>query len=227
MEPISSCSKISGIRKRASFQEVKGSLVESVSSSPTRTSNLDKLSPTRMGASGSEGAKNGDFPAIRSTRKTSEGEGNFESDRFGKGTEGEASGVLHPKSFELPVLDLADGDARRQFGGKAESFIKSFEFENCQMVNTDADNLSHYNSCLIDAPAADCLHVNDRMNTKHYCDIVGLLHKTAIGVLKEAEDLVDCADRLKVLLDCCSVTFFPLPNLCCLALCIVLIPGIM
>ncbi|KAM7467084.1 hypothetical protein LguiB_014646 [Lonicera macranthoides] len=197
MEPISSCSKIWGIHKRTNFQEVKGSLVESISSSPTRTSNLDKLSPTRMGASESESAKNGDFLAIRSTRKTSEGEGNFESDRFGKGTEGEASGILHPKSFELPVLDLADGDARCQFGGKAESFIKSAEFENCRMVNTDADNLPHYYSCLIDAPATDRLHGNDGMNTKHYCDIVRLPHKTAINVLKEAEDLVDCADRLK------------------------------
>ncbi|KAB2625234.1 hypothetical protein D8674_016894 [Pyrus ussuriensis x Pyrus communis] len=59
----SSSSKVSGSHKtRVNFEEVKGSPVESVSSSPLRTSNADRLTSARGDALGKDDSAYGGFP---------------------------------------------------------------------------------------------------------------------------------------------------------------------
>ncbi|KAM3735855.1 hypothetical protein ACB098_10G119200 [Castanea mollissima] len=79
----SSSSKVSGSHKtKASFQEVKGSPVESVSSSPMRISNPDKLTSASRGLKGKDDHQDAGLSAVGSPRRCLDGEDDG-SDRSG------------------------------------------------------------------------------------------------------------------------------------------------
>ncbi|KAL7178133.1 hypothetical protein ACSBR2_031306 [Camellia fascicularis] len=163
----SSSSKVSDSRKsRVLIPEVKGSPVESVSSSPMRTSNLDKLSPARRHILGKDAGRNGDFPVMDSPRK-SNGDGNIESNRYWEARR-EVCGVPHSEPLGFPVLDFQDNNSQK-FGGKFKSRVKSpSEFQNGHLVRSDANNVE--NPCAGDLHASDHCNNENRMNKNHYHD---------------------------------------------------------
>lgn len=78
----SSSSKVSSSRKsRGNFQEARGSPVESVSSSPFRNSNSDKLLPSRRKFEQKDDALNAGLSAIGSPKNYSDGEFDAGSER--------------------------------------------------------------------------------------------------------------------------------------------------
>ncbi|KAL6971307.1 hypothetical protein U1Q18_030986 [Sarracenia purpurea var. burkii] len=164
----SSSSKVSDSRKsRSHFPEAKGSPVESVSSSPMRTSNLDKLSLARRDILGKDAVRNGDFPVMDSPRKSLNGEGNDECNRSGTARRGSISGVSHPDSLGFPVLDFPDNNASLEFGGKCKSSVKTPpDYRNSHLVVSDADKLvTPYSGTL---HASDNFYTEDRLNKNHY-----------------------------------------------------------
>lgn len=164
MGAASSSSKVSDSRKRASLQEVKGSPVESVSSSPMRTSNVDKLSPTRRGNSEKDDANNG-------------GLGNLERIRSRSSAKGEALGAFHPDSVVPSLPDFHDNDSRCKSGAKAESGAKpSSVFENNHLINSDAETLGQQHQ-----------HKEDRVNTKHR-NVATSSHKSGKGSSLRSKD---------------------------------------
>ncbi|KAG2727151.1 hypothetical protein I3843_01G141700 [Carya illinoinensis] len=79
MAANSSSSKVSGSSKtRAYIEEVRGSPVESVSSSPLRTFNLDKLKSAGGDIAGKDDAMNSVLPVMGDFRRCSDGESNAE-----------------------------------------------------------------------------------------------------------------------------------------------------
>ncbi|KAA8527472.1 hypothetical protein F0562_034813 [Nyssa sinensis] len=165
MAATSSSSKVSYSRKtRANFRDVNGSPVESVSSSPLKTSNLDKLSPARRDLLGKDDVSNGDFPVVGSPRKSMDGEGNVESNRSGMAGKEKVSGVFHRDPLGFPVLDFQDRDSNNRFGGKAKSTVKHSEFGNSHLVNSDSDTQEQRSSCPHDLHASDHCHNEDRTN---------------------------------------------------------------
>ncbi|CAJ1879051.1 unnamed protein product [Sphenostylis stenocarpa] len=93
----SSSSKVSGSHKtKASFQEVKGSPVESVSSSPIRISNADKFpSKEIIGKDDSH-----DIVAVDSPRRCSDREDDGGSDRSGTARKDKSSTIGHRSGFQ-------------------------------------------------------------------------------------------------------------------------------
>ncbi|PSR92628.1 MORC family CW-type zinc finger protein, partial [Actinidia chinensis var. chinensis] len=166
----SSSSKVSDSRKsRALNPEVKGSPVESVSSSPMRTSNLDKLSLASRDSLEKDAARKGDFPVMDSPRRSLDAEGNLESNRSGTARREKVSGASHSDSLGFPVLDFRDNNARQEFGGKCKTTVKSPpEFWNSHLLNSDANKLE--NPCPSDLHASDHCHTENRMNKNRYHD---------------------------------------------------------
>lgn len=120
----SSSSKVSGsCKSKANFQEVKGSPVESVSSSPFRISNPDKLTPAGE-ASQKDGTTNG-LSVMGDPRRCLGREFNAESNRSGTVRKEKVYSALRPQSVEFPTQDYLDGDAKHKFEGKANPSSKS------------------------------------------------------------------------------------------------------
>lgn len=93
----SSSSKVSGSHKtKASFQEVKGSPVESVSSSPLRILGTDKFTNREiMGKNDSH-----DIAAMDSPRRCSDGEDDGASDQSGMAREDKTFSMAHRSDFQ-------------------------------------------------------------------------------------------------------------------------------
>ncbi|KAK7396860.1 hypothetical protein VNO78_18022 [Psophocarpus tetragonolobus] len=93
----SSSSKVSGSHKtKASFQEVKGSPVESVSSSPIRISNTDKFTKKEIIGKGDSH----DITAVESPRRCSDREDDGGSDRSGTARKDKSFTVAHRSDFQ-------------------------------------------------------------------------------------------------------------------------------
>ncbi|KAG4928579.1 hypothetical protein JHK84_054132 [Glycine max] len=93
----SSSSKVSGSHKtKASFQEVKGSPVESVSSSPIRISNADKF--TNKEIIGKDDPH--DIAAVDSPRRCSDHEDDGGSDRSGTAKKDKSFTIAHRSDFQ-------------------------------------------------------------------------------------------------------------------------------
>ncbi|KAK2992006.1 hypothetical protein RJ640_014867 [Escallonia rubra] len=171
MAATSSSSKVSDSRKRGRFQDVKGSPVESVSSSPMRVSNPDKLPPLAKGIREKSGAKDSDFHVIESPRRSLDREGNFVSNRSVPGTKGEASNVFHPMSFGQSVLHSRENNARCNSGGKVES---------------STDTSTRLRPFSTDVRALD--YTEDGINTKHHLKSATLPQKSGIGSCLRPQD---------------------------------------
>ncbi|XP_068310172.1 cysteine-tryptophan domain-containing zinc finger protein 3-like [Pyrus communis] len=124
MAATSSSSKISGSQKtKSSFQEVKGSPVESVSSSPMRILNPDKLTSVRRDLIGKDESQNADHFAIGSPRRCSDGEDDGGSDRSATARKDKVSTVAYHGSHESSVLDFQDRDSNHISGGKVRGQV--------------------------------------------------------------------------------------------------------
>ncbi|KAI3848232.1 hypothetical protein MKX03_003510 [Papaver bracteatum] len=111
----SSSSKVSGSQKsKANFPEVKGSPVESVSSSPLRTFNPDNVTSVRSTPSGKDDARNNCSP-----KRCSDGLGDDDSNRSGTVRKEKASSVMHRESVESSALGYQGRDANHVSGGNA------------------------------------------------------------------------------------------------------------
>lgn len=109
----SSSSKISGSHKtKSSFQEMKGSPVESVSSSPMRIPNRDKISRS------SREGKN--FLDAGRTRCSDGEEEDGGSDRSGTGSK-KKSVVTHYVPLKSPLIDTLNKDTSTMSGTKAKA----------------------------------------------------------------------------------------------------------
>ncbi|OMO63756.1 Zinc finger, CW-type [Corchorus capsularis] len=129
----SSSSKVSGSHKSKSgshkskpgFQEAKGSPVESVSSSPMRIANLDKLQSTRRNVAGRDEPRDAGLFVTGSPRRCSDGEDNGGSDRSGTGRKEKTSTAAQPGSIESSVFDFQDKDGGQLGGSKAKGPVES------------------------------------------------------------------------------------------------------
>ncbi|XP_052189696.1 cysteine-tryptophan domain-containing zinc finger protein 7-like isoform X2 [Diospyros lotus] len=187
----SSSSKVSDSRKsRGNFQEVKGSPVESVSSSPMRTSNLEKLSPARRDALEKDAVRNHDFPVMDSPRKSFDGEGNGKSNMCQTVKRGNGSAVSHSESLGFPVLDFRDNNASQKFGTRSKSSL---------LVNSDVDNLQ--SSFPGNLHASDHHENMDRANKNYYHDSPmssGKSRKGSSLLSKEKDRISGKFERVKV-----------------------------
>ncbi|CAI9118765.1 OLC1v1020380C3 [Oldenlandia corymbosa var. corymbosa] len=120
----SSSSKVSDSRKtRSSYQEMKGSPVESVSSSPIRMFIRNKLSP-KSAVLGLDDSKAGEFPANRSHRNFVAGDGNYVSKRNGMPKKRQSSNVLQPEANDNPLMNLLGTGAEDKFRGESKVGIE-------------------------------------------------------------------------------------------------------
>ncbi|GLT42503.1 hypothetical protein SLA2020_164990 [Shorea laevis] len=117
----SSSSKVSGSHKsKPGFQETKGSPVESVSSSPMRITNPDKLPLVRRNSSRVDESRDISHFTTTSPRRYSDGEDNVGSDRSRTGRkENTSSSALH-RSHESSVVNFQDKDASYLSGDQAK-----------------------------------------------------------------------------------------------------------
>ncbi|GMI64091.1 hypothetical protein HRI_000078400 [Hibiscus trionum] len=105
----SSSSKVSGSRKtRANFEEVRGSPVESVSSSPMRTSYPEKRAST---AGSGKVAANTGIPSSGNIRRCWNGEGTLELAQSGTEMKEKVSVDFSPGSHKSSTLDYRDKDS--------------------------------------------------------------------------------------------------------------------
>lgn len=160
----SSSSKVSdSCKSRTHFPEVRGSPVESVSSSPMRTSSL---ALARKGTLGNDAARSGDFHGMDSPRKSFDGEANVESNRSGTARRGKVSGVFHSDSLGFPMLDFRENNASQEFSEKCKSTVgHSPEFRNGHLANSDA--VKSENPFPGDLQASDNFGTQDRANMNH------------------------------------------------------------
>ncbi|GMI98800.1 hypothetical protein like AT3G62900 [Hibiscus trionum] len=127
----SSSSKVSCSQKSKSvlnkskpgFHETKGTSVESVSSSPMRIPNPDKLPLTRNVAWKDEYCDAGLFVSD-SPRRCSDGEDNGENDKSGTVRKGNTSAAARHGSLEPSLLDMQDKDGDQLGGSKGNAPIK-------------------------------------------------------------------------------------------------------
>ncbi|KAK9018318.1 hypothetical protein V6N11_001294 [Hibiscus sabdariffa] len=146
----SSSSKVSGSRKskpdthesKHGFNETKGSPVESVSSSPMRISNPDKLPSTRRNVAGRDESRDAGFSVAGSPRRSSDGEDNGRSDRTGTVWREISSSAAQHGPFESSIHDIQDKDNCRLGGRKAKAPIESSpEIRKGQFMNGSVDYL--------------------------------------------------------------------------------------
>lgn len=139
----SSSSKVSGSHKtKSSFQEIKGSPVESVSSSPMRISNPDKFtSVSRDVLVKDEFQLVGQF-AIRSPKRSSDVEDFGGSDHTRVARKDNVSNVAHHKSLDSSVQDFQERDFGHMSSGKARrQVVPSPDITNHNSMNGALDNL--------------------------------------------------------------------------------------
>ncbi|KAL2464044.1 uncharacterized protein Fot_52000 [Forsythia ovata] len=169
MAATSSSSKISDSRKtRGNCKEVKGSPEESVSSSPMRMSHLNKVLPARMETTEKVDSMLNDFPQMGSPRKSMDRNGNSESNCLGTARKGKTTSGCLPESFEHPVLDFRDSDARDKFSGKSRSGTnRSSEYGNVTFVGNDGDILEQHILGPTSMRVSERSHSKERMDKNH------------------------------------------------------------
>ncbi|KAK9161507.1 hypothetical protein Syun_007848 [Stephania yunnanensis] len=139
----SSSSKVSGShRKKANGEEVKGSPVESVSSSPLRIPNPDKVISARKALVVKYDVTNGACSFTDSPRKCLDGEGDCGSDRAGMMSKERNPDVVHCDYQDKSE----DKSANKISVSKTRAYKKPphYEYENLQAVDTGADTVSQH-----------------------------------------------------------------------------------
>ncbi|KAK4357280.1 hypothetical protein RND71_022890 [Anisodus tanguticus] len=138
----SSSSKVSGSHKnRASLQELKGSPVESVSSSPLRISNKDKCSSTKRNSKRKDDHKNASSIPSSTPRRSSYAEN---GNRSGMIKKEEASNGKH-HGMESSGLDYGEKDVHDVSGATIKAKIIGSDFATHQDTDVTADPLSQAN----------------------------------------------------------------------------------
>lgn len=140
----SSSSKISGSHKsRNSFQELKGSPVESVSSSPMRILNPEKLLSTTK-TLGKEDPQGNGYYVTGSPRKCSDVEEDGGSHRPGMGRAEKSFSKVHRSSVDSSAVDFHDSKLGRvsNVEGKFQS-LRSPDITNQHSKNGILDNVEH------------------------------------------------------------------------------------
>ncbi|XP_040931858.1 cysteine-tryptophan domain-containing zinc finger protein 7 [Gossypium hirsutum] len=155
----SSSSKVSGSHKSKSgthkskhcFNETKGSPVESVSSSPMRIANPNKLPSTRRNVAGSP-------------RRSSDGEDGG-SDRSGTVWREKTSSAPQHGSLESSIHDIQDKDHGQLDGSKAKALIESSpEVRKGHFMNGGVDYLGQENQYAGKSTIMDEYHYEEKQN---------------------------------------------------------------
>ncbi|XP_022728316.1 uncharacterized protein LOC111283908 isoform X2 [Durio zibethinus] len=135
----SSSSKLSGSHEsKPGFHETKGSPVESVSSSPMRIANPDKLSSARGNIAGKDESCDAGLFVAGNPRRCSDGEDNGGSDRSGKVRKEKTSVAAQDGS----ILDVQDKDGGQLGGSRARPPIESSpDIRKGQFMNGSVDYL--------------------------------------------------------------------------------------
>ncbi|KAM5563961.1 cysteine-tryptophan domain-containing zinc finger protein 3-like [Rosa sericea] len=165
----SSSSKVSGSQKtKSSFQEIKGSPVESVSSSPMRILNPDKHeSVLRDLRAKDESQDTGRF-ALGSPRRCSDGEDDGRIDQSGTTRKEKVSSGAYRRS-KSSMLDDQDRDFSHISSGKARGqIIASPDITNNFPVNGALDNSGPDSRSPIKPLVSSQFAGEDRENGSHY-----------------------------------------------------------
>ncbi|KAJ7980245.1 CW-type zinc-finger protein [Quillaja saponaria] len=161
-----SCSsKISGSHKtRINFEDVKGSPVESVTSSPLRAPNLDKLTMARRDGSWKDGAVKGGLPMIGNFRRFSGREGNFDISQSVEGRKEKISSDFHPESRNFSAIEYQDGVANHKGSSKTKM---SSEVRKGNILNGDAGALEQCDRSGNGTHLMDNCYHEDRVEKNH------------------------------------------------------------
>ncbi|CBI36808.3 unnamed protein product, partial [Vitis vinifera] len=135
----SSSSKISSSCKvKVNSQEVKGSPVESVSSSPLRMSSRENFRTNLLGKDDATGA---DFFLMNNPRSCSEAEGDGENVVSGRARKEKAFSSNHQRSMKSSLFDYQDRITDHKTHGKVKvCTVHPSKLPNTQLVNSSIDN---------------------------------------------------------------------------------------
>ncbi|XWS39054.1 hypothetical protein CRYUN_Cryun18bG0017100 [Craigia yunnanensis] len=182
MAATSSSSKVSGSRKtRANFEEARGSPVESVSSSPMRTSYPEKLASTTGDGSGKDDAANSCIPLSGNSRRCWDGEATFEL--------AQVSGDFNSRSCKSSTLDDRDKGSICKISIKTKP---SSRLGNSHLVNGDthfAENEQH---------AVERSYGEDRVNKECHGSALFSQKSDRGSTSQTKESKSSDADRMKV-----------------------------
>ncbi|KAM2656927.1 hypothetical protein EV1_012362 [Malus domestica] len=182
----SSSSKVSGSYKtRVNFEEVKGSPVESVSSSPLRTSNADRLTSARGDALGIDDSAYGGFPLTNNSERCWGGDGTGNIDRLGTTKKESILCSSHTESHKFSLVGYQDGDANGEFNVTAKP---SCEVWNSHLLSGNDDGLEN-GQCLSNQHVMNHSHEDDRENKNHSGDAV-CVQKSGKGSCLQSKDIV-------------------------------------
>ncbi|KAF5462526.1 hypothetical protein F2P56_018527 [Juglans regia] len=186
----SSSSKVSGSHKtRVSLQEVKGSPVESVSSSPMRISNPNKLASACRDLKGKDDLPSaGPFP-VGSPRKCSDGEDDDGGVRSGTARNDKAVSIAYHRSVGSPGLDIQGRDFHHASGSKARApIVPPSDITNqCHDDERQTDGSCARESC----PRKSGKGSSSRLKDKHR----SIITEFDMGKAKIPESLNDLQDH--------------------------------
>lgn len=169
MAATSSSSKVSGSHKtKASFQEVKGSPVESVSSSPMRTSNPEKLTSASRDLRGKDDLPDTGLFAVGSPRRCSDAEDDDGSDRSGTARKDQTFNVAYHRSLGSSELDFQDRDFTHVSDGKARAqIVPSSNIANGHLTNGGVYNLGQDTPYPSKPQSSSQCHDDERQTDSH------------------------------------------------------------
>ncbi|XP_012455485.2 cysteine-tryptophan domain-containing zinc finger protein 7 [Gossypium raimondii] len=184
----SSSSKVSGSHKtRVNFEEARGSPVESVSSSPMRTSYPEKLASTKGEGSGYAAAANTGIPPSGNSRSWDR-EGTVELAQSVSEMKERVSGDFNPKSHKISTAGCQDRDSIRKISIKTKP---SSRLGKSHLHNGD----THFSENGLNA--LEWPHGEDRVNKE--CQVV-LPQKSDKGYISQTKnnERSSAADKMKV-----------------------------
>ncbi|KAF5937280.1 hypothetical protein HYC85_024786 [Camellia sinensis] len=178
----SSSSKVSGSHKnQTSLKEVKGSPVESVSSSPLRFLNPDKSASTRRSLEGKDDSGDAGLFATGTPRRCSDGEDDRGSNRSGTVRKDETF-AAHRGSLESSVLDFQERNMVHLAGSEAKiQIVHSPEISNRHFANGGTDTLGNGTQYPCKPQTSDQCHNEERGNDKQYHANVSRPRKSGKG----------------------------------------------
>lgn len=166
----SSSSKVSGSHKtKSSFQEAKGSPVESVSSSPMRITNPDKFTSAGRDALTKDEFQHVGHFAMRSPKRSSDGEDLGGSDHTRPGAKNNMPNVAHHGFLEFSAQELQEKDFKHTSSSKARrQAVPSPDIENHHSMNGALDNLGQETQHPTKPLASDHFGDEDKQNECSY-----------------------------------------------------------
>ncbi|GMI70330.1 hypothetical protein HRI_000702300 [Hibiscus trionum] len=182
---MSSSSKVSGSHKTGvNFEEARGSPVESVSSSPMRTSYPEKLASTKGDRSGKDAAANTGIPPSGKSGRCWDGEGTIELVQ--SVPEMKVLGDFNPKSHKSSTLDCLDRNSICKISIKTKPSSRLGNSHLCHGDTRFAENGQH---------ALERPHGKDRVNRE--CQVSAFSQKFDKGSQKKNSES-SAADKMKV-----------------------------